>query len=314
MKNKKILEILQNFKNRKVIVVGDVMLDKSIIGHASKISPEAPVPVVAVTEEIYLPGGAANVAANISSLEGKVSLFGFVGNDESGEILSGIMEERKIKYFFGKSSKTTLKVRIRARNQQLLRVDSEECSLKNFNSTILELMTEEINSSDIILVSDYGKGSVNSSLMNFLKSSGKKIIIDPKPQNTALYRNSFLITPNEDEALEMSEQKEIYSAGRNLVEKLNCNVIVTRGKNGMTLFSDGEIDIPTFAKEVYDVTGAGDTVAAAISLALVSGANIEEAAIIANYAAGISVSKIGTYQVKLSELEQEIFGEKKFEN
>ncbi len=212
--------------------------------------------------------------------------------------------------------RTTLKTRVRAGNQQIFRLDYEDNhSQKNFNPEFESVLEREIRNSDIILVSDYAKGAINSGLMNFLKSFKKKIIIDPKPKNMQLYNDSFLITPNEKESYEMSKQEDIYSSGRFLRENLCSNVIITQGKNGMTLFSDKEIDIPTYAREVYDVAGAGDTVVAALSLALASGANIEESAIMANHAAGISVRKIGTYQVKLRELERELSGkEEKLKN
>lgn len=309
---KNLSEILRNFTNQKVIVVGDVMIDESIVGGVSKISPEAPVQVVNVEKEIYQPGGAANVAANISSLQGKVSLFGFVGGDEHGKILEKMLNEKMVKCFFDKNLSTIRKVRVIARNQQLLRLDYEDdSSIKNFNSEILEKIEGEVVDSNIILVSDYAKGAINQKLMNFLKTLNKRILIDPKPQNIFNYKNSFLITPNETEALEMAHEKDVYSAGRAIKNKLNCNVIITQGEKGMTLFSDREMNIPTYAKEVYDVTGAGDTMIAALSLALASGASLEEAAIISNHAAGIAVSRRGTYQVKLGELEREIFGEEK---
>ena len=304
-------ELLGFFPKKKIIVIGDIMLDKTLIGEVSRISPEAPIQVVNVKEEFYEPGGAANVAANIASLGGNVSLFGFVGEDNNAEILSEILLKQGIKYFFDKNSTTTLKARIKGRNQQLLRLDYEESSPKNFSSESKTVLKQEIDNSDLVLIADYAKGVITTDLMNFLKSSGKRIIIDPKPQNMPLYSDSFLITPNEKEAVEMSSQKDIQDAGRWLREKLRCNVLVTRGERGMTLFSEKEMDIPTYAKEVYDVTGAGDTANAAISLCLASGASLEEAAVIANHAAGIAVGKSGTYQVKLGELEKRIFGEEK---
>ena len=304
-------ELLGFFPEKKIVVIGDVMLDMTIIGEVSRISPEAPIQIVNVKEEFYEPGGAANVAANIASLGGEVSLFGFTGKDNNAKILSGILTKKGIKHFLDKNSTTTLKARIKGRNQQLLRLDYEESSSKNFSSESKEIMKKEIDNADLILISDYAKGVISEDLINFLRFFDKRIIIDPKPQNLSLYSDSFLITPNEKEALEMSLQRDIQHAGRWLKEKLKCNVLVTRGERGMILFSDKEMDIPTYAKEVYDVTGAGDTANATISLCLASGASLEEAAVIANHAAGIAVGKSGTYQVKLSELEKRIFGEEK---
>ncbi len=307
----RLLEFLKDFSKKKILVIGDVMLDKTIVGDVSRISPEAPIQIVNVREEFYEPGGAANTAANIASLEGNVSLFGFVGEDYNAEVLLKILNKKKISCFFDKNRITTLKERIRGRNQQLLRLDYEESSLKNFSFENMRKLEKEMGPTDIILISDYAKGTVTGNLMNFLKSFDKKIVIDPKPQNMSLYRDVFLITPNEKEALEITSQKNVYMAGRILKKKFNCNVVVTRGENGMTLFSNNEIDIPTTVREVYDVAGAGDTAIAALSLSLASGASLEEAVIIANHAAGISVRKVGTYQVKLRELENVILGEER---
>lgn len=307
-----LLDILKKFNKKRIVVVGDIMLDKSIHGEVSRISPEAPVQIVNVKKETYELGGAANVASNISSLGGKVSLFGFVGKDKNAKILSELLTERKIDYFFEENYLTTLKVRVRGGNQQLLRLDYEESSPKNFGVKIKYKLGREIISSDLILISDYAKGVINQDLMDFIKSFDKRIIIDPKPQNCSFYEDSFLITPNEKEAKEMSGNEDIYHAGSYLKEKLNCNVLITRGEKGMTLFSDNDIgDIPTAAKEVYDVTGAGDTVISTLSLSLASGASLEEAIILANNAAGIAVSKVGTYPVKIEELEKRIFGEER---
>jgi D-beta-D-heptose 7-phosphate kinase/D-beta-D-heptose 1-phosphate adenosyltransferase len=307
----RLLEILRNFPERKITVIGDIMLDKTIIGEVHRISPEAPIQIVNVKEEFYEPGGAANVATNVASLGGKVSLFGFAGKDNNANILLEILEEKDINYFLDETAITTLKIRVRSKNQQLLRIDYEESSPKTFNSDIRKVMRKEIENSDLILISDYAKGAITGDLMSFLKSLGKKVVIDPKPQNISFYPNFFLITPNEKEALEMSKQENIHSAGRYLQKVLDCNVLITHGEKGMMLFSDNEIEIPTTLREVYDVTGAGDTANAAICLSLASGASLEEAVLIANHAAGISVGKIGTYQVKLGELEKAISGEEK---
>lgn len=302
-------EIISDFKNRRITVIGDVMLDKTIVGHISRISPEAPTPILDIENEFYNAGGAANVAANISTLGGKVNIFGFIGDDEAGKILRKILEEKGIGYNFENNSRTTLKVRRRAGNQQLSRDDWEDKNPKKFGLKTLSILSQEAKDSDVILISDYAKGTISRDLMDFIHSLNKKIIVDPKPQNMSLYEKSFLITPNEKEALETTKEKDVYAAGRYLREKLKCNVLVTRGEKGMTLFSDNEIDIPTSAKEVYDVTGAGDTAIAALSLSLASGASLEQSVMIANHAAGISVGKIGTYQVNVGELERRISGE-----
>ena len=307
----RLLEILKNFPSRKITVIGDVMLDKTILGEVSRISPEAPVPVLSAKREVYGPGGASNSAANVSSLGGNASLFGFVGRDDNARILSEVLARNNTKCFFDENITTTLKTRIKSRNQQLLRVDYEDTSLKQFSPEVKETLRRELEDTDLILISDYLKGVVTEDLMNFLKQFKKRILIDPKPQNMSLYSGCFLITPNEKELLEMSGNREVYPAGKSLKEKLGCNVLVTRGEKGMSLFSEKEMDIPTYAKEVYDVEGAGDSAIAALSLSIASGASLEEAAIIANHAAGIAVGKIGTTQVKLNELERKLFGEER---
>jgi D-beta-D-heptose 7-phosphate kinase / D-beta-D-heptose 1-phosphate adenosyltransferase len=303
--------LLNNFSNAKIVVIGDVMLDKYIFGNVSRISPEAPVPILTVNEESYRLGGAANVAANISSLGGDVSLFGFVGKDENSKILSNLFREKGIKSFLDTNHKTTVKERIIGRDQQMIRLDREDNSPKYFTPEILAPLKKKSLASDVIIISDYAKGCVTSDLMRVLKSFNKKIIVDPKPQNTSLYSNCFLITPNEKEALEMSSQSEVYSAGKYLRDNLGCNVLITRGEKGMVLFSDTNIEIPTVAKEIYDVTGAGDTAIATLSLALSCGSSLEEAVILANHSAGISVGKIGTSTVSIEELRKEFFQEEK---
>lgn len=306
----KLVDILKKFSEKKVVVIGDVMLDQDIYGHVSRVSPEEEsAPVLKVDNDVFVLGGAANVASNISSLKGTVSVFGFVGNDQAGRIMKNLFEEKGITYYLENNSITTLKIRPKGRTRQIMRIDYEDCSKKIFNPALKEKMQKEIISSDIILISDYAKGAITKDLMNFLKEYSSKIIVNPKPENKYLYKNVFLIIPNKKEALEMSNKKDFLSAGRYLKKNLNSNVLITLAEKGMILFSDKELEIPTQAKEVYDVTGAGDTVASTIALSLASGSSLEEAAILANHAAGIAVSKYGTYNVKLNELERVLLGE-----
>jgi len=306
---KKLWEIISNFKDKKITVIGDVMLDKYIVGNSTRISPEAPVPIIEVKEEFYECGGAANVAANIASLEGRVSLFGFIGKDESGAILKKLLEEKGIKYHFGSNSVTTLKIRPKVKNQQLIRIDYEDRTKKEVDEQMISEMKHEVSDSDLIVVSDYAKGAISSELIKFIKTNGKRIIADPKPKNIGLFYNIFLIKMNENEAFEISKENEIYRAGRNIKGRFKLDVIITRGERGMVLFSEKELEIPTYAKEIYDLSGAGDTTLSALALSIAAGASIEEAAIISNHAAGIAVGKAGTYQVKLNELEKQILGE-----
>lgn len=303
--------IMSNFPKKHILVVGDIMLDKYLEGDISRISQEAPVPIVSLKKEFYELGGAANVAANIVSLGGKVSLFGFAGNDTNGIVLKQLLVEKGIGCFLDETAITTEKTRILSSGQHLLRFDKEEINEKTFSDKIKQRLKEEAAKADIILVSDYAKGVVNSDLFQLLDEYNLKIIIDPKPKNKELYKKVFLITPNEKEAIEMADCSDPDLAGEMLSKELNSNVIVTRGKSGMTIFADRKTQIPTYAKEVFDVTGAGDTAIASLALAIASGASLEEAAIISNHAAGIAVEKKGTYQVRLSELKERIFSREK---
>ncbi len=317
MDKEKLLKIIEQFKDKKILVVGDVMLDKYIWGEVSRISPEAPVQVVNVLKESYAPGGAANVANNIAALGGKTFMVGIVGKDEANKILLDELQKRNINVdgIFENSNKPTIqKVRVVGRGQQLLRFDYEKKGYVDGNaeSNILSFVEKNIESFDVIAISDYAKGVITKNLMEKLKEickeKSKVIIVDPKPKHKEFYKNVTLVTPNHTEAheilnIEMESEDDI-SVGKKLIETFNSPVLMTRGEKGMSLFElDGEItSIPTKAKEVYDVTGAGDTSVATIALSLASGANIKEAAVLANHAAGITVGKVGTSTVSIDEL------------
>lgn len=302
-------ELLLKFQDQKVVVVGDVMLDKYLEGEVKRINVEAPVPIVNLKREFFELGGAANVAANIVNLGGRASLFGFVGRDPGGETIKKLLREKKIDFFLDENSMTTEKTRVIGENQQLLRYDKEETSEKLFSAEIKNALLKEVKEAKIIIISDYAKGTITKDLMNLLSDSKKKIIVDPKPKNRDLYKEVFLIKFNERESLLMSSCKNISDAGNYLKENLNANVIITRGAEGMSLFLGERIDIPTYAKEVYDITGAGDTAIATLALAFASGSQIIEAAILANHAASIAVSKKGTKTVGLDELKSKISSE-----
>ena len=301
MNKKDLLKIINKFKDQKILVIGDLILDKYVEGEVERISPEAPVMIVNKKSENYLLGGAANVAANITSLSGSTILTGFIGKDKEGEKIIKLAEKKKIKLIPEYTSKTTKKTRITCQNQSLLRIDDEDIADKYFNPNLIK---PEINKTDLVIISDYGKGAITSNLMKLLEN--KKTIVDPKPKNKNLYSGVFLITPNTKEALEMSYCSEVHQAGEKLKKELSTNVIITKGKDGMSIFNKGQRDIPTYAKEVYDVTGAGDTVIATLGLALASGADLNQATIIANYAAGIVVAKRGTSRANLSELKEQL--------
>lgn len=301
MDKKDLLKIINKFKNQKILVIGDLILDKYVEGEVERISPEAPVMIVNKTSENYLLGGAANVATNITSLSGNATLTGFIGKDNEGKKIIELAEKRRIKLIPEYISRTTKKTRITCQNQPLLRIDDEDISPKYFSPDIIN---QEINKANLIIISDYGKGTITSDLMKLLEN--KKTIVDPTPKNKSLYSGVFLMTPNTKEALKMASCLDVYQAGEKLKKELLTNIIITKGKEGMSIFNKGQRDIPTYAKEVYDVTGAGDTVIATLGLALASGADLNQAAIIANYAAGIVVAKRGTSRANLSELKAQL--------
>ena len=318
-----LIKIVEQFKNKKILVIGDVMLDKYIWGEVSRISPEAPVQVVNVLRESYAPGGAANVANNIAALNAKSLMAGVVGNDTTRGKLVSELKKRNIDVsglVNSENKRTIQKVRIFGRNQQLLRFDYEkkgDVDIETENK-IFDFISKIMDEIDAVIISDYAKGVVTKNLMQKLivlcKEKNKIIIVDPKPKNKQFYKNVTLITPNYLEASQMAgfmEEEPLDNTekiGKQLLKELNSNVLITKGEKGMSLFEkNGDItSIPTFAKEVYDIIGAGDTSVATVALALVSGASFEEAAIIANHAAGITVGKVGTSTVSVEELKKSI--------
>ena len=318
----RLLNLLEQFKNKKVLVVGDIMLDKYIWGEVSRISPEAPVQVVNVLRESYAPGGASNVASNAAALNGKVFMVGISGNDEAKNILLEELNKRGVNtdgIFIDKDKPTIQKVRIVGRGQQLLRVDYEkkEHVHQNVEYSIIKFLERTVKDMDVVVISDYAKGVITQEIANKLvqlaKEHNKTIIVDPKPKHRDLYSNVTLITPNNAEASEMTgieddSDEAVLNMGCKLLKHLNTNVLITRGEKGMSLFEkDGSImHIPAKAKEVYSIIGAGDTVAATIALASASGASFKEAATLANIAAGIKVGKIGTASVSIEEIKKEI--------
>jgi len=308
---KRFADILAGFENKKVVVIGDVMLDKYLEGEVLRISPEAPVPIVNIKKEFYELGGAGNVAANVSSLGGDVFLFGFIGRDNEAEILKKLFKEKRINYFLDENDITIQKTRVIGKGQQLIRFDKEDTSEKQFSEEIKRKISEKAAEANIIIISDYAKGAITPELMTLLSPCNKKIIVDPKPKNKEIYKGVFLIKSNEKEAKGMSGLEDINLAGELLKKEFNSNIIITRGEKGMSLFSEKNLEIPTYAREVYDVTGAGDSVIATLGLALASNASIEEAAILANHAAGIVVGKKGTYAVSLKELKDSFFSEER---
>jgi D-beta-D-heptose 7-phosphate kinase / D-beta-D-heptose 1-phosphate adenosyltransferase len=303
--------ILSKFKEKKILIIGDIILDRYLEGSVSRINPEAPVPVVSLNKEYHELGGAANVALNIISLGGKVSLFGFIGNDANGEIIKNMLVKKDINFFFDETEKTIEKTRVIGQGQQLLRYDREGVEEKTFSERAKQLLLEEAKNSSTIIISDYEKGAITTDLMNLLEPYKYKTFVDPKPKNKLLYQGVFLIKANEKESIEMTSCNSVEDAGEKLKEELKSNIIITRGEKGMSIFAEKNIEIPTSAKEVYDVIGAGDTVISTLALAISSGASLEDAAILANHASGIVIEKKGTYAVDINELRRKIIFEEK---
>ncbi|WP_177163805.1 D-glycero-beta-D-manno-heptose-7-phosphate kinase [uncultured Fusobacterium sp.] len=308
--------ILDNFKNIKIGVVGDLMLDDYIYGTVERISPEAPVPVVNVKEEKFVLGGAANVVNNLASLGAKTICFGVIGNDANGERLLGAFADKKIDVsglIRDKERTTIVKRRIIGSNQQLLRIDWEDITpISTFlEYALLRNIESKIDELDAVILSDYDKGvltpMVAKEIVRMCRDRGKIVTVDPKPKNAMNYYGATSMTPNRKEAKEclgMERATNMEEVGKELKEKLKLdNLLLTRSEEGMSLFIENKIvNIPTFAKEVYDVTGAGDTVISVFTLAAASGVSWHEAAKIANTAAGVVVGKMGTSTVTKDEI------------
>ncbi|MEW6066696.1 MAG: D-glycero-beta-D-manno-heptose-7-phosphate kinase [Nitrospirota bacterium] len=313
--------ILNEFKKKKILVIGDLILDRYIWGKVNRISPEAPVPVVEVTGENFLLGGAANVANNITALGGHASIVGIAGKDRPGEVLVKMLNEKGIKCdgIICSSRPTTIKTRVIAHNQQVVRFDREDKNKvdgKIFKE-IQDYLRNAIKDHDAVIISDYKKGVVSTELvkevLKYTKPKDIFVSVDPKVGHFHCYRNVSLITPNVMEAsmasgIEIKDEKTLISAGKTLLRKLSCNaVLITRGEQGMSLFrKDKIVHIRTVAKHVYDVTGAGDTVIAVFTLAHAAGAAMEDAAVIANHAAGIVVGEVGTAVATIEQLRESL--------
>ncbi|MCX8082795.1 MAG: D-glycero-beta-D-manno-heptose-7-phosphate kinase [bacterium] len=317
-------EIIGRYEKTKVLVTGDLILDRFIYGNVSRISPEAPVPVVLVQREEQMLGGAGNVALNIKTLNGIPFLIASIGRDSNGKVLKDILEKNGIDVFLiERDTPTTTKTRVIARTQQVVRIDREEIK-KLMDEDILKIkkvIDEWGKNSSGVIISDYSKGFITKKLigafLNYTKKYNKVLTVDPKVEHFPYYKNVTCITPNKAEASEFLHTKEpegmegIKKIGESIKKRLGCeHLLITLGKDGMMLFEKGRkiIHIPTVAKEVFDVTGAGDTVIAVFTLSLSAGASVVESAIISNIAAGITVAKLGTASTSQKEL-REIFRE-----
>jgi rfaE bifunctional protein kinase chain/domain len=316
MEKSRLLGTLEKFKDLKIAVIGDMMLDDYIIGTVDRISPEAPVPVVSVKEERFVLGGAANVINNIATLGATAISLGVIGNDSDGDRLLNELEKKNIDIsgiIRTDKRPTIVKRRIIGGNQQLLRIDWENVELleSKLEDEVIEILKSNIDGIDAVILSDYDKGvltpKVAQEIIKIAREKNKIVVVDPKPKNALNYVGASSMTPNKKEAIECIGGKKgepIENIGKNLREKLNLdNLLLTRSEEGMSLFGENGFEtIPTYAKEVYDVTGAGDTVISVYTLAKAAGLSWYEAAKIANTAAGVVVGKMGTSTVTKEEI------------
>jgi rfaE bifunctional protein kinase chain/domain len=312
---------LDRFPHSRVLVLGDVMVDEYVWGTVSRISPEAPVPVVAVRSETLKIGGAGNVAANIAALGGHAEVVGVVGDDAPAKRLAHELEQLQVKadgLVVDNSRPTTIKSRVVAGSQHVVRFDRESDAPIDaaVRTRVVQQVRDRLPEADVLLISDYAKGVIGPRLVREVLGLARRfkiaVAVDPKVQHMSLFRGVTVIAPNHHEAaaaarILVREEADLVRVGVRLVKQLKaCAVLVTRGEHGMSLFEAQRpvAHIPTFAREVYDVTGAGDTVMAALALALAAGASMRDAAVLANYAAGVVVGKRGTATVSRAELAQ----------
>ncbi len=315
----RLAEAVRRFPRKKILVLGDVMLDRFVWGSVNRISPEAPVPVVEIRKETSCLGGAANVAANISSLGAKPFPVGIIGGDAEGEQLRAALRDLGVSVqgiFVDRGRGTCVKTRIIAHHQQVCRTDREDRSplTSALQQKIADRFRSHVGAADAVVVSDYAKGLISPALLRkvlpMAMAARKVVCVDPKLRDLAAYMPATVITPNQAEAEQASgirihDEKTLERAGKKIMLDTGVDhLLLTRGEHGMALFeSDANVtQIPTLAREVFDVTGAGDTVISTLSLALVSGLSMLEAAILSNIAAGIVVGKLGTAFVTPEEL------------
>jgi D-glycero-beta-D-manno-heptose-7-phosphate kinase len=323
-KRKQLNKYIDRFPMTRTLVIGDVVLDRYIWGKVSRISPEAPVPVVNVTKESLLLGGATNVVNNIHDLGGFVRVSGAIGDDEAGRQLLDLLITRGIGIdgiVVERSRPTTIKTRIIAHNQQVVRFDRETKMRveKVTHQRIFDYARQQVREGlDAIVFSDYCKGVVTNDLVKDIvklaKKNGVIVSVDPKVNHFGIYSGVTILTPNINEAsigsrVEIEDERSLLKAGSLLLKRLKCRaILITRGEHGMSLFEHGGkiTHIPTMAQEVFDVTGAGDTVISALTMAMAAGANTADASLISNFAAGIVVGIVGTATVKPEELKKRI--------
>jgi rfaE bifunctional protein kinase chain/domain len=315
---RRLADLVRRFAGTRVLVVGDLMLDRYVWGRVHRISPEAPVPVVHVTREEMRPGGAGNVVSNLAALGGVAAVCGIVGRDAAGKQLTDALARlgASTDGVVRGTGETTQKTRIIAHQQQVVRLDREAGSGPDGTSArrVRDFVLRARRRYDVLVVSDYAKGAIGPDLLEALAAARAREeftwVVDPKRANFAYYRRASLVKPNRDEAaeaagVEIRDRASLRAAGQRLLALWEAGaVLISRGDEGMALFKAGGAveEFPTVAREVYDVTGAGDTVLATCALALGAGGSLEEATILANHAAGVVVGKIGTATVTAAEL------------
>lgn len=311
-------QLWQDLPRQRVLVVGDVMLDEQVIGVAERISPEAPVPIIEASHNHFVPGGAANVAANLANLGARVCLAGVVGADQQAGILTRELRERNILTAFTQddSRPTTTKTRVIAHGQQIVRIDREkrESISTAVQESLLAEVGKQLGDTDIVVLSDYLKGVLAEDftrrVIELSKTAGLNVLVDPKGSSFRKYMGATVITPNTKEAFAALRHHEnppatVEQAGALLMSILpGTGILITRGEEGMTLFQEQArpFHVAATAREVYDVTGAGDTAVAVLALCMAAGQGIQESAKVANYAAGLVVAKFGTATITMDEL------------
>jgi rfaE bifunctional protein kinase chain/domain len=288
----------------RVLVVGDVMLDRYWFGDVSRISPEAPVPVAKIARSEERAGGAANVARNIAGLGGKASILSVVGDDEAANALEALLVRDGIATSLKRDANisTTVKLRVVARQQQLIRLDFEDAPSHEILADKLQEFADIVGKHDVVILSDYGKGGLThvEEMIRLARAAGKPVLIDPKGDDYSKYAGATLLTPNRSEFRQVAgswrDEDTLTRKAQDLREELNLDaLLVTRSEEGMTLFrAEGALHQPTLAREVYDVSGAGDTVIGTLGLALAAGLTLPVAMSLANAAAGVVVGKLGT--------------------
>lgn len=305
--------VIPDVTNAQILVVGDVMLDRYWTGPTGRISPEAPVPVVAINDIEDRPGGAANVAMNVAALGAKATLLGLTGDDESANILAQSLESLSVHCDFCRVPEfdTITKLRVLSRNQQLIRLDFEKAFDAIDKSELTQRFTQHLDNTDLVIISDYAKGALSDvqALIQAAKLKNIPIIVDPKGSDFSRYQGATLLTPNMSEFETIvgicSDEVTLVNKAQSLIENLDLQAfLVTRSEKGMTLLQKDveELHLPAEAKEVYDVTGAGDTVISTLSVAYAAGCSLEDASVLANAAASIVVGKLGTSTVSFNEL------------